>query len=380
MKETYKGHLVIVVALEHYNPLGILRTFGEADIAPIFVGINYKVPVASACKYIQRAHHADTIQESFEIVMQEYGHIGEQDPSKKPFLIFADDDVYSCFEEHYDEVMARFITFNAGEKGRVTYYMQKKAIIDCAERHGIPVLKSMVVPTGQIPENLNYPVVTKAISPLSGAWKGDFHICENEEQLRESMASIKAGEILIQPYVDKKTEMTIEAMSYNHGKGMFAGVECKYRYVIKGYYSPFYDTYFPQDKELLQKLNNMMAEIGFEGIWDVEFLVDKNDNLWFLEVNFRNSTWSYSSTVAGNPLPLLWCEAMLTGKCRDPKNFEPFLTMIEPVDYAKRVEQFGLCNLPEWLADFKRAKCTFYYDENDMGPWHLLVENWDKLK
>lgn len=380
METTYKGHLVIVVALEHYNPLGILRTFGEAGVAPIFVGIRYKVPVASACKYIQKAYHAETIQESYDIVMREYGHIGEQDQTKKPFLIFADDDVYSCFEEHYDEVMARFITFNAGEKGRVTYFMQKKAIIDCAERHGIPVLKSIVVPTGQIPENIKYPVVTKAISPLSGAWKGDFHICENEEQLRESMASIKADEILIQPYVDKKTEMTIEAMSYNHGKGMFAGVECKYRYAIKGYYSPFYDTYFPQDKELLQKLNNMMAEIGFEGIWDVEFLVDKNDNLWFLEVNFRNSTWSYSSTVAGNPLPLLWCEAMLTGKCREPKDFEPFLTMIEPVDYAKRVEQFGLCTLPEWLADFKRAKCTFYYDENDMEPWRLLVENWDKLK
>lgn len=380
METTYKGHLVIIVAFEHYNPLGMLRTFGEAGIAPIYVGVNYKVPVASACKYIQKAHHADTIPESYDIVMREYGHIGEQDPSKKPFLIFADDDVYSFFEEHYDEMMARFITFNAGEKGRVTYFMQKKAIIDCAERHGIPVLRSLVVPTGQIPENLIYPVVTKAISPLSGAWKGDFHICENEEQLRESMASIKADEILIQPYVDKKTEMTIEAISYNHGKGMFAGVACKYRYAIKGYYSPFYDTYLPTDKNLLQKLNNMMAEIGFEGIWDVEFLIDKNDNLWFLEVNFRNSTWSYSSTVAGNPLPLLWCEAMLTGKCREPRLFEPFLTMIEPVDYAKRVEQLCLCTLPEWLADFKRAKCTLYYNENDMEPWRLLVENWDKLK
>lgn len=379
METTYKGHLVIIVALEHYNPLGLLRTFGEAGIAPIFVGINYKVPVASACKYIQKGHHADTIQESYDIVMSEYGDIGEQDPSKKPFLIFADDDVYSCFEEHYDEVMARFITFNAGEKGRVTYFMQKKAIIDCAERHGIPVLKSIVVPTGQIPNDLTYPVITKAISPIVGAWKGDFHVCENEEQLRESMASITADEILIQPYVDKKCEIAFEGFSYNHGTGMYTGVECRYLYAIKGYYSPLHETYYPKHEELRDKLNAMLAEIGFEGLWEIEFLVDKNDNLWFLEVNFRNSPWSYGSSIAGNPLPILWCDAMLAGECREPKKFESFISMVEPVDFAKRVEE-GRCSLPEWLTDFKRAKCTYYYNENDMEPWNLMVANWEKLK
>ena len=71
-----QGHIVIVFALEHYNPLGVLRTFGEAGIAPIWVGVKYKVPVASACKYIQKRHAAETIQDSYDIVMREYGHIG----------------------------------------------------------------------------------------------------------------------------------------------------------------------------------------------------------------------------------------------------------------------------------------------------------------
>ena len=57
-----------------------------------------------------------------------------------------------------------------------------------------------------------------------------------------------------------------------------------------------------------------MSEIGFEGVYSIEFLIDQNDNYWFCEINFRNSTWSYAATVAGMPLPILWAEAMLTGK------------------------------------------------------------------
>lgn len=379
MELTYKGHLVIVVALEHYNPLGILRTFGEAGIAPIYVSIKYKAPVASACKYNQKNYFAENIAESYDIVMKEFGAIGANDPSKKPFLIFGDDDVYSYFEDHYDDVMARFITFNAGVQGRVTHYMEKKAIIDLAEKHGIQTLKSVVVPTGQIPENLSYPVITKSVSPVSGGYKSDFHICEDETQLVEAMNSIKSKEILIQPYVDKKTELTIEAFSYNHGKNMFAGVACEYLYTIKGYYSPLYNTYLPKDKDLLQKLNNLMEDVGFEGIWDAEFLVDKNGNLWFLEVNFRNSAWAYSSTVAGNPLALLWCEAMLTGECREPQDFEPFITMVETVDYLKRVDS-GAISIAQWVAEFRQCKCPLYYNDKDLEPWNVVIENWDKLK
>lgn len=378
MVQSYKEHLVIIIALEHYNPLGMIRTFGENGIHPIYIGVKYRTRIASASKYVGTFHSVDDIQGAYDCLLNNYGNVA-QETGKKPIVIFADDDVMEPFDNNYTELKEKFITFNAGKDGRVVKFMEKEEIMNCAKRHGIPVLDSQVVKVGDIPKNLTYPVVTKAVSPISGAWKGDFHVCENEQQLREMMSTIKAPEIMIQPYVDKKAEITFEGFSYNHGKGMFTGVECKYRYAIKGYYSPLHDTYMPNDKELLKKLNSMLEEVGFEGIWEIEFLVDKNDNLWFLEVNFRNSTWSYASTVAGNPLPILWCEAMLTGKCPEPKPFEPFLAMVEPIDYSKRVEE-GRCTLPEWLADFKSAKCTYYYDAQDMAPWKVLVDNWDKLK
>lgn len=378
MTKNLKKHPVIVIALEHYNPLGALRTLGENGVEPIFIGIKYRVKIASPCKYIKKLYQVDSLEEAYDTVLNEYGNYAAE-TGYKPILIFSDDDVFAQYDENYEELKEKFILFNAGENGRVSKYMFKHEIQNCAKRHGIPVLESQVVNVGEIPDGLTYPVITKAVSPNSDGYKSNFHIIENEKQLREAMNDIKGSKVLIQPYVDKKTEMTFEGFSYNHGKGMFTGVQTKYQYTIKGYYSPLQDVRVPEDKELLKKLNAMLEEIGFEGVWEIEFLVDKEDNLWFLEINFRNSTWSYASTVAGNPLPYLWCEAMLSGKAPKPKEFEPFMAMVEPIDYAKRVEE-GRCSLAEWLTDFKTAKCTYYYNEQDPEPWNVLVNNWDKLK
>ena len=378
MTENLKKHPVIVIALEHYNPLGALRTLGENGVEPIFIGIKYRVKIASPCKYIKKLYQVDSLEEAYDTVLNEYGNYAAE-TGYKPILIFSDDDVFAPYDENYEELKEKFILFNAGENGRVSKYMFKHEIQNCAKRHGIPVLESQVVNVGEIPDGLKYPVITKAVSPNSEGYKSNFHIIENEEQLREAMNDIKGSKILIQPYVDKKTEMTFEGFSYNHGKGMFTGVQTKYQYTIKGYYSPLQDVRVPEDKELLKKLNAMLEEIGFEGVWEIEFLVDKDDNLWFLEINFRNSTWSYASTVAGNPLPYLWCEAMLSGKAPKPKEFEPFMAMVEPIDYAKRVEE-GRCSLAEWLTDFKRAKCKYYYNEQDMEPWNVVCQNWERLK
>lgn len=94
------------------------------------------------------------------------------------------------------------------------------------------------------------------------------------------------------------------------------------------------------NKELEKKLNKIFECIKFEGICEVEFLVDKNDELYFLEVNLRNSTWGYSSTVAGMNLPILWSEAMLSHKLPKDKlkKFKPFKAMAEDTDYYDRVK------------------------------------------
>ena len=376
--EELRNHLVIVIALEHYNPLSQLRALGENGVRPVFIAINHRVRMASASKWPSKVHLVETEEDAFEVLMKEYGDVAEK-TGYKPILSFSDDKTVTFYDRMYDELKDKFIMFNAGETGRITKFMRKKEIVDCARRHGVPVAPDWRVENGQIPADIEYPVITKAFSPVEGCYKGDFHICMNEAELKEAFEGIESDMVFIQKYIDKKTETTYEGFSYNHGKGMYVGVQTDYIYPTKGYYSPLMNVYPRVDASLQERLDEMLAEIGFEGIWEIEFLVDKDDKLYFLEINFRHATWGYSANVAGSPLPYLWAQAMLTGKAPEQKQFEPFIAMVEPIDFGLRVDK-GVCTLAEWLTDFKRAKCTYYYNEQDMEPWKVVVENWDRLK
>lgn len=157
--------------------------------------------------------------------------------------------------------------------------------------------------------------------------------------------------------------------------------EMKWKYLIQGYYSPYHDVKMFEDKEMESKLQAMFEEIGFEGVFEVEFLIDKDGTFYFMEINFRASAWNPTCKFAGMPLPYLWIKGMENGYIdpTDRKVFEPFTSMSEVIDYAKRVEG-GMCSIAEWLRDFKDAKCVYIYDKEDRGPWDEVIKNWENFK
>ena len=158
-----KDHLFIVFGAEHYNPLNVIRSIGKSGIAPIFIAVKNKGPIASKSKYIQKTHYADSIEQGYEILLREYGNW-----EKKPFLFTTDDDVQSYLDMRYDELTDKFYFFQAGKAGRVTAFMDKKKVLELAARHGLKVLPTVVVDHGDVPDDLVYPVLTKSISPNVG--------------------------------------------------------------------------------------------------------------------------------------------------------------------------------------------------------------------
>jgi len=376
MNNTYKGHKVIVFALEHYNPLGLIRSLGENGVFPIYISVKRRGPVACLSRYISVCHHVDSVEEGYALLVNTYG-----DEEKKPYVLFSDDRSIGYFDRHYDDVKDKFILYNAGMAGRINEYMNKEYILQLAKKHGFNVLETHVVKVGEIPEGLVYPVITKDIDPNSGSWKSDVYICENEQELREAYTKITSPVIQLQRFVDKKNEYAIEGFTVDHGRQMFVGTTLTWKYLIKGYYSPYHDVFTMKDMEMRRKLAAMFEEIGFEGIFEVEFLIDKDDTYYFLEINFRASAWNYSATVVGMPLSYLWVKSMDAGRIdpADEKEFEDFTDMSEVIDYGKRVES-GMVSLAEWLKDFKEAKNTYYYNKDDMAPFEYLYEHWHEYK
>jgi D-aspartate ligase len=367
----------IVFAVEHYNTLGLVRSLGEKGMNPIYIGIKGKAKLAGSSRYVAKTHYVDTQEEGYNLLLSEYGN-----EEQKPYVLCIDDKTVSYMDDRYDELKDKFIFFNAGAPGRVNEYMDKLNILQMAEKHGLKTLRAYRCNRSEIPAEIKYPVITKSSSPTIGGWKSDVHVCNSPEELAKAYEQIDAPTVLVQEYIEKKNEYCIEGFSVNNGKDSFFSIASTYNYLLPNYYSP-YMTVRNMDNEYVRKaLSEVLADIGFEGIFEIEFLIDQDDTLYFGEINFRNSTWSYASTVAGMNLPYLWVRGMEEGKVPADaykKIEEPFTGMVEPIDYGKRVDT-GKIDVAEWLGDFKDAKCLYYYNEDDREPFYELMRNWDKLK
>lgn len=376
----YQDHLVIVFAIDHYNPLGVIRSLGQNGIRPVYIAIRHRVELGTKSKYVSQVYQVDSVEEGYKVLMEQYGEVYKT--GKKPFVLFSDDKSTGFFDLHYNEVKERFICYNAnGTQGRIMEFMDKQNILHLAKKHGLNVLEPKVVNRGEIPDGLSYPVITKDINPNAGGWKSDVFVCHSEEELRKAYEHISSPVVLLQKYVEKKTEFTFEGCSVNEGQSTLLAIQCTYQYPIPAYYSPFMVCNTPRDDKMTTALKAMLAEVGFEGIFEIEFLVDKDDTPYFLEINFRNSTWSYAATKAGMPLPYIWIKGMLSGTIAPEDRREipdGFTAMVEPIDYEKRL-QLGVGTPGQWLADFKKADCCYYYSEDDLEPFFEMVRNWEKL-
>lgn len=376
-------HEVIIFGLEHYNPLGAIRSLGQKGINPTYITVLHgRYPIATKSRYIKETIVVENFDEGLEVLEAKFGNAPKD---CLPIVLTCDDKAMEYLDKKYEELRDRFIIFNAGENGRITKYMDKFEILKMAEKHGLKILRTETVDRGVIPEGLEYPIITKAISPNAGAWKGDVFICENEDELKAAYQKIKSEKVLLQKYINKKNEFCIDGFTVNNGTDTVITIACTYKYLIKGYYSPYMDVANYDNKELEPGIKSMLEDIGYDGIWCIEFLVDQDDNYYFTEVNFRNSGWSYVSTKAGMNMPYLWIKSFLNGKIDHDETYtqirKGFTAMVEPIDYQKRVVEkvAGDVDLAEWLKDFKETDCGFYYDDYDTEPFYDMIRNWTKL-
>lgn len=372
----YKNHPIVVFATEHYNTLGLIRSLGEVGMNPDYIAVKGKAKVASTSKYVEKKFFVNSIEEGYELLLKEYGNI-----ECKPIVMCMEDKVLGVLDEHYDEICDKFIMFSSGKKGRTLEYMDKFKILELAKKHGLKTLNTMVVNRGEIPDNLEYPVITKSISPTVGGWKSDVHICENSDELKKAYENVLSPQVVIQKYIDKKNEYCLDGISYAKGTKVLIPIQSTYNYLIKGYYSPYMTVSPFINNEMLKSLEGMLSEIGFEGIYSIEFLIDKDNNYYFSEINFRHSTWGYAATVAGTNMCELWVKAMVDGQIPEDckKGFEPFTAMVEPIDYQKRVVERNM-ELKKWVGEVLDCRCHFYFNKEDMEPFFEMVRNNEKLR
>lgn len=370
----------IIIGIENYNTLGLIRTLGESGIRPIVIMIKGTMRIASYSRWVGEICYVKDIEEAADVLDMNY-----IDKSIKDIFLYTNDDLstqyFDCLYEKYKNLL---YMYNAGEIGRVTYFMDKYNVSMLAQECGLSVLKCWRVQNGEIPEDIEYPIITKAISPNEGGWKKDVFVCNNEEELVLAYEKIKSRTVLLQKYLKKKNELCIDGYSTNNGNTVVMTIASTYTYILPDKYSDAMIVSNYEDEETKEKIQNMFRKIGYEGIFCLEFLISEDDEQFFCEINFRNSGWSYASTIAGMPLAIGWVNATVGEFELDNaiKKISPeFTAIVEFADFDARVRT-RMISFRKWIKELIHAKCLFYIGRRDPKPtfMYIIITGYNALK
>lgn len=367
-----RKHKFIAFVLDHYTPLGVIRSLGEKGIKPIVILISEHPCMINHCKYVSKLHLVNTAEEGYEILINQYGNEKE-----KPFVFCGDDFNMSFLDQHYDEMKDKFIFYNAGEQGRINWLQNKDNITNLGAEAGLDVPKKEILDTGILPKTLNYPVITKVLASTMGGWKDDVHICQNKEELLEAYKTIKSPKLCMQEYINKVGEFCMEGFSVNDGNDVFMPYKAEYIRYYNNSYGHYMNMVPFKDEDLIGKIKKLFKLTKYNGIFEIEFMKGPDGKYYFLEINFRASTWNYAITVGGGNLPYFWAKAMLTGRIAYEEmslRDEPFQAMVEPEDFQKNVFGLHQVGLFQWIKECRSSECHYYYNKKDKSPfYHYLL-------
>lgn len=364
-----KEHKFILLGNEHYNPLGLIRTLGEQGIPVVAIILQGMYPYASKSKYITTLHMVDNLNEGLDVILTKYGN-----EEKKPFIFTCDDTATDFLNHQYDLLKDKYYFFNSGEKKLINNYMNKKEQVMLARNVGMRVLWTKEIEGKMIPDDVVYPVITKAVDSITAGWKALSFVCYNEQQLLNALNRIESDKILLQQFIDKKNELGIDGYSIDNGRNMLVTMAYNYKYVQDGAFSHYMNIFTPENKLLIELVKKYVEQLHYDGIFDIEFLEDKNGDLYFCEINLRNSGWSYASTKVGMPLPILWAIAKIDGEIDNKYQLQirDSYTAIEGFDYlrGKKKRKQGWIDC---IHDLFEADCHYIYNFKDIVPFGAYI-------
>ena len=234
--------------------------------------------------------------------------------SNQKVVIIPGNDVSAAIIDANQERLNEFFLFPHihHTPGFVEKWMDKVRQKELAQRQGLEVPSSHIVKIKshcyKLPANITYPCFTKPLVTLVGG-KKFFKKCDDESSLRDVLEIAGSNEdvkVLVEDFKQIDTEYALlgfsdgndviipgilEILSLAHG-GHF-GVACQGRVLpVTGF------------ENLISKFKLLVLEIGFVGVFDIDFYRSGND-FYFGELNLRIGGSCYAVTKMGVNLPAM---------------------------------------------------------------------------
>jgi acetyl-CoA carboxylase biotin carboxylase subunit len=251
------------------------------------------------------------------------------------------------------------ITF-IGPRPEVMEKVGDKAIArDLMSKAGLPLLPGTIEPVAspeeaqEIADDIGYPVIIKAVAGGGGRGMNVVHAAEDLKRLYQTtrataQAIFKDSAVYIERYLEAPRHTEVQLVCDDHGSGVYfferdCSVQRRHQKLIEE--APSIHLTDDQRRDIGERAVNGALSVGYTGAGTMEFLLDDDGNLSFMEMNARiqvehpvsemitNSDLIQEQirVAAGEPLSVSQDDVTLTGhaiECRinaeDPtKDFAP---------------------------------------------------------
>jgi predicted ATP-grasp superfamily ATP-dependent carboligase len=310
------GDVGAVVLGGDFQGLGVVRSLGEMGV-PVFL-IDSEWGIARYSRYVQRKIFKPDLV-SDEVLPDFLLETGRQESLEGWVLFPNNDETVKLLSKHSD-ILKTMYRVPVPAWDVVEKFYVKNNLTRYAKRVGIPT--PMEYPAGSLGELLDsdprFPLVLKPVNKEKyyPKTKKKAVLVMNESQLKEEygkMAQILLpSEIIVQEYIEGGTRNLFSYGTLFDGEKPVAGLAAaRLRQHPMDFGKATTYAVSLKDPYLEEMAVNLLKEIGYFGIAEVEFMKDDKDGQYkLLEINGRPWGWHTLLKAAGINLPHMLFQLM----------------------------------------------------------------------
>ncbi len=365
---------VVVIGANGSTSLQLVRMLGEANI-PFETILITKGFCTRWSKYVKQCTFVDTEQ---LIPLLE---VKKKNCKTKTVLFVHGDRTVELLDAHSEKLKEHYILPLSYKSRNTTKYMDKFNVKQLAKDIGLNVLDSIVLnkeedSLEQEIDKIEFPCITKAIrSSISG--KLDIFICKDIAELSNAIKKARSNEMLVEKFLDKKNELCFQGIAI--GGEVYIPIVITYIGTqVAGHYGGHLnisDADTASGYVNLELLSNLVKEIGYQGAFSIEFVLDKQGKAYFMEINMRFGSYDYVLPAVGFNVAKSWATQAI-----ERNKIEHKTAIFEFYDFKHKVLR-GHVNLLSWLKTLKSSDIYIYWNKKDPLPFlgYLLDKLLDRF-
>lgn len=375
---------VIIIGTNHFNTLGLIRSFGVNGINPyvIIINPNNSNNYCIKSKYVKEYNIVNSYDEALSVLLE-----GVHNENLKPVLVPSSDGGIYMIDTHHNLLSERYILPHINHKqGEIAKLMNKANQMRWAKELEIRTAETYLINfDDENWETIKYPMpcIVKPVLSHEGN-KSDIKRCETHDELSLYIKELKAkgySRILLQEFIIKEYEMELFGSILENKKEIpyiltkhirewppIGGSVCCHEFILN-------ENLHRQAKNILQKIQ----KYGLVGNFDIE-IIYKDGIIFLNEINFRNSGDVYA--CFHNKLYYSYYSYLDMIGVNDFKmnlNYKAdFYAMCEDRDIMW--VKGKMISLKKWLKYFLKTKDFAYFSWSDIPGSYAYYKNRISLK